>query len=386
MDQRLLEWADRLDHDGWAACLLDSEQTLVWVSRELQRFLDETDEDRLGYGQHIAMALVGDTWSRPITPESQQQLLRQLAPYLDEHLPVDSLSASQKTAREPAARAHPRPPVLMAGDFRYCDRGRPSYLVRYIIVVLRDEDGTRLGTLVTTDMAAPATLVALLAQGDRAMHERMAELVEPARHPAAVVFADLPSSGELSRRLPSAVYFRLIQRLTATFDELVCDYGGMVGKHVGDGMTAFFLAEHANGDSAAATAALRAVLGLQSSSPAVFAECIGDELRDDPLSRFDVGLHWGANLYMGQLVPGSRLEVTALGDEVNECARIQEAAEAGSILASKPFIELIGPDELEECSIDPTKLVYEPLADLPGASEKGVRDAGTLPVTRVHTA
>ncbi|HZA86783.1 MAG TPA: hypothetical protein VE466_07885, partial [Acidimicrobiales bacterium] len=61
MDQRLLEWADRLDHDGWAACLLDSEQTLVWVSRELQRFLDETDEDRLGYGQHIAMALVGDT-------------------------------------------------------------------------------------------------------------------------------------------------------------------------------------------------------------------------------------------------------------------------------------------------------------------------------------
>lgn len=149
-------------------------------------------------------------------------------------------------------------------------------------------------------------------------------------------------------------------------------------------MTAFFLAEHANGDSAAATAALRAVLGLQSSSPAVFAECIGDELRDDPLSRFDVGLHWGANLYMGQLVPGSRLEVTALGDEVNECARIQEAAEAGSILASKPFIELIDPDELEECSIDPTKLVYEPLANLPGVSEKGVRDAGTLPVTRLQ--
>jgi class 3 adenylate cyclase len=42
---------------------------------------------------------------------------------------------------------------------------------------------------------------------------------------------------------------------------------------------------------------------------------------------------------MGQVVTGGRLEVTALGDPVNEAARIQESARDGSILASKAVLE-----------------------------------------------
>jgi len=52
-----------------------------------------------------------------------------------------------------------------------------------------------------------------------------------------------------------------------------------------------------------------------------------------------VGVHWGGSLYMGQVVTRGRLEVTALGDEVNECARIQRAASGGAILASKGVLE-----------------------------------------------
>jgi hypothetical protein len=43
--------------------------------------------------------------------------------------------------------------------------------------------------------------------------------------------------------------------------------------------------------------------------------------------------HWGGALYLGQIVTGGRLEITALSDEVNECARIRQTAPNGSLLA-----------------------------------------------------
>ena len=38
------------------------------------------------------------------------------------------------------------------------------------------------------------------------------------------------------------------------------------------------------------------------------------------------GLHWGSTLYVGQIATSGRSEVTALGDEVNEGARIEACA------------------------------------------------------------
>ena len=57
------------------------------------------------------------------------------------------------------------------------------------------------------------TLVSLLARGDEAMYERMAHLVEPGRRQAAILFADLQDSGDLSRRLPTPRYFDLIRTI-----------------------------------------------------------------------------------------------------------------------------------------------------------------------------
>jgi class 3 adenylate cyclase len=84
---------------------------------------------------------------------------------------------------------------------------------------------------------------------------------------------------------------------------------------------------------------------------------------------------------MGQLVTGGRLEVTALGDEVNEGARIQESAHDGTILASKALVERLSSEEAERLGIDRDRLLYRTVAELPGASEKALRDAGGLPVT-----
>ena len=97
--------------------------------------------------------------------------------------------------------------------------------------------------------------------------------------------------------------------------------------------------------------------------------------------KVNVGVHWGGTLYMGQLVTGGRLEVTALGDAVNECARIQQSAREGEVLASKNLIEHLEDSDAEALGLDPDSMVYRTVADLPGADEKAIRDAGTIPVT-----
>jgi class 3 adenylate cyclase len=200
------------------------------------------------------------------------------------------------------------------------------------------------------------------------------------RHEAAILFADLQASGRLSRRLPSAAYFELIRALTTAIDAVVVEHDGIVGKHAGDGVSAFFLDDDLGSSSATARAALRSARGITAVTRRVAA---GNDLEEDDV-RLNVGVHWGGTLYMGQVTTGGRLEVTALGDEVNECARIQQAARDGMVLASKPLVERLAPEDAVAVGVDPDVATYRALAELPGADEKVVRDAGVLPVTLVE--
>lgn len=92
------------------------------------------------------------------------------------------------------------------------------------------------------------------------------------------------------------------------------------------------------------------------------------------------GLHWGATLYVGSIITLGRTEVTALGDEVNEAARIEACATGGRILASKSLIERLDPSDAAELGIYPERITYTQLADLHTATEKARRDAPAVPV------
>ena len=98
--------------------------------------------------------------------------------------------------------------------------------------------------------------------------------------------------------------------------------------------------------------------------------------RADGLEPGDVtvrfGLHWGASLYVGRLLTSGRLEVTALGDEVNEGARIEPCAAGGLRLASKPLIERLGPDDFDGARAS-TRCgsSYTPLAELERLEREG---------------
>jgi class 3 adenylate cyclase len=86
---------------------------------------------------------------------------------------------------------------------------------------------------------------------------------------------------------------------------------------------------------------------------------------------------------MGQLITGGRLEVTALGDEVNECARIQECARDGAVLASKALLERLDTSDAEAVGLDPDTVTYRSIASIKGASAKAKRDAGGIAVSEL---
>src|SRR5205085_4313398 len=109
----------------------------------------------------------------------------------------------------------------------------------------------------------------------------------------------------------------------------------LVGRHVGDGVVAFFLAETAGSESAAARACIAAARALRAALADVAAR--SNLTAEEVVLRF--GLHWGSTLYVGQIATSGRTDVTALGDEVNESARIEACATGGRALASKVLLE-----------------------------------------------
>lgn len=242
---------------------------------------------------------------------------------------------------------------------------------------LRAPDGRLAGTLTIHKPAPPTSVLAALSAGADPSHlRRMQRVAKAGRRSAAILFADLEASTPLTRRLPTAAYFSLGRRIVAAADQCVVDHGGIVGRHVGDGVVAFFLAEDAGSESAAARACLETARALGTTLGEV---ALRSDLEADELSlRF--GLHWGATLYVGQILTSGRAEVTALGDAVNEAARIEACAAGGRTLASKELIERLDDGDAAALGLDTGRVAYTTLGELPGAPEKARRDAPALAV------
>ena len=362
---------EALDQTGWSTVVVDPEWRIVWSSPQIALILGQDAATDLGAGRHLleTRALAAFT---VLTEESIGEFVRVHAPYAlyDGSLGhaelarlVDDRFRSIVDAAEPE-----QPPLrwtLRLAAMRQDDAGFVSHGERLV-----DPSGELLGYVFMYGSALPASVLFFVGQGDERMYTRLAELLEPGRRPAAVMFADLAGSTELSKRMASAAYFDLIRRLTGAADTAILDAGGIVGKHAGDGLSAFFLAEQVGSSPDAALAALRA------------ARAIIAVAREEGV-KMNIAIHWGATLYIGQVATSGRLEVTALGDEVNECARIQEAAHGGVLLATKALIERMDPSEARAAGIDVGDLRYTLVSELPDAGEKAVRDAGGIAVADV---
>jgi class 3 adenylate cyclase len=374
----------QLEATEWAADVFDDQWRLVWVSDAVKAVLDETSEDALGYGEHILVVRQLDAWRNAITPEMQREVILRNAGYWMHETPGGRealLEAVPGEWSEVAARVESEPPPpLWAWELAYQEGDLRPVRALAVGIRLHDDSGRRVGAATIFAPGLPARISMLLLRGDEAAFERMARLIEPARRPTAILFADLADSSALARRLEDEDYFRVINALMTPIDEVVLEHKGLIGKHVGDGLTAFFPVEAWRATSATARSAIEAARGVAAATQNVLEQSPVSSLLADDDCRFRIGVHWGEHLYLGQLITDGRLEVTALGEEVNEAARIEQAAEPGELLVSRDLLEQLSADDTRALAIDHEALSYRAVRDLDAAGEKAVRDAGGVRV------
>ena len=180
----------------------------------------------------------------------------------------------------------------------------------------------------------------------------IAEEVAPALQKAAarnaerriltVMFVDLMGSTELSRRLDPEDLRELLRRYQDAVAAVVARYDGHSAKFLGDGVLAYFGWPQAHEDDG--ERAVRA--GLETVAAVADIECgHGEYLRTR------VGIATG-QVVVGDLVSGGRLDAEAVaGETPNLAARLQGAAEPGSVLIDRATRSLVG-DVFELHQID----------------------------------
>ena len=348
--------AERLEERRHVAELWDARWRFAYATRDFLLSCGTTaDEAAAGLGcafHDPAIAAQRTAWPGFATTESYRAIVDRLRPVIAADVPQPGIA--------------PRPAeslILERGELKF---GRRAVPFQALLVRLLDAGGTFAGTASIITPGLSGAALSLLTTSDHRSLERLLDTSRPARRSAAVLFADLEGSSAIARALPAAEYFILIRRLMSRADAAIVDRGGLVGKHTGDGLTALFLADQFASESATARACIDAARAIASQQP------------DHGSIRF--GLHWGATLYVGNLLTSGRTDVTALGDEMNEAARIEACATGGRILASKRLIERLDRDDAAALAVDPSSLRFTPLADLPGAPEKARRDAPSLAV------
>ncbi len=385
-DPTLGPLAELLEREGLTAEVWDAQWRLVYLTSDYLLSSGASVASAIeslglpAYGE--AAAVLRASWPASATQASWEDVIRRLLPAIAHDLPGGA--EAMRPVLTPAlgrdldgVTARPAAPFFVEhGEIKFGRRATPFIS---LCIRITDPAGDFAGTVSIVMPSLSGSTLSLLGTGDHRSLERLVGLARPERRPGAVLFVDLEASTPLSRRLSSPAYFQLVRRLLTCIDDEIVDRGGLVGKHVGDGATGFFLAEQLGGESPAARACLETARAIRDSTLGIAARSNLEPA--EVVVRF--GLHWGASLYVGRLLTSGRAEVTALGDEVNEAARIEACATGGRALASKPLIEQLVPDDAAALGIDPVSLRFTALADIDDAPAKARRDAPALAVCDV---
>ena len=386
-DPELAVVARALELHGFAGEVWDAKWRLAYLSSEYRTLVSagRRHADIAGLGEHLLSAAsitARESWPTGPTFESFRDALRDWGSYVMSTTPGGRealLEIADPRLKELLRSIGPKPPPPAWSARVSVKFGAETIGNDVLVVSVSGADGHPVGYVAVVKPELRAAVLGMLALGDARLFERMSALLEPARRPGAVLFADLEASSSLAKRLSSSAYFAVIGRLARRGDRAIVNGRGIVGKHAGDGVTAFFLAEDAGSESSAARACIDAMRAIREAA-LIAADRSGLNATELTM-RF--GLHWGATLYVGRLMTTGRAEVTALGDEVNETARIEACATGGRALASKALLERLDPSDAAALDIDLARLTYSPLASLSTATEKARRDAPSIAICEI---
>jgi class 3 adenylate cyclase/tetratricopeptide (TPR) repeat protein len=188
--------------------------------------------------------------------------------------------------------------------------------------------------------------------------------LEGERRLATVVIADVTGSTDLLERVGTEVWVEIMSRVLQMLESEVYRFGGEVDQFRGDGLVAFFGATSAHEDDPE-----RAVLAALAMHRAL--EPYAAELADQ--RAIDLRLHVGVNT--GEVIVASigdrrqHSEDTAMGAGVAIAARMEEAAEPGTVLVSEHTYRLVQSQfewqplgEIAVKGVSQPIAVYRPLA------------------------
>ncbi len=195
-----------------------------------------------------------------------------------------------------------------------------------------------------------------------------AHLYPEERRSATILFADIQGFTRLSEQLDYETVSDLIKELWSRLDSIIEDTGGYLDKHMGDGVMAVWGAPYATDrDAEKAVHAARAMI-----------ETLNIFLKNSSIPGTDqlnlrVGINSG-QVFAGYI--GTRNEYTVIGDTVNVAARLEQAADPGTVIVGEGTSLLI-------------RRIFE-LQELPPVHAKGKTEpikayqvTGTRPSSRV---
>jgi class 3 adenylate cyclase/tetratricopeptide (TPR) repeat protein len=153
-----------------------------------------------------------------------------------------------------------------------------------------------------------------------------------------VLFADISGYTAMAERMDAELVKAMVDRCLRRLGDEVERFGGTVDKYIGDNVMAIFGAPVAHEDDA--ERAVRAALAMH-----------------DAIAEIDPELQLRVGLNTGDVIAGSVAEsgYTVIGDTVNVAARLQTAAEVGSITVGERTVRATR-DAVEYRRLEPLEL------------------------------
>jgi len=213
----------------------------------------------------------------------------------------------------------------------------------------------------------------------------------PALVSLCVLVADLQDSVKISAELLPGEYFSLINDLWESLAGCFDKYGGIYGKHAGDGMLYYFIKKPGTDY---VMNAINCALELRDrmrefSADWKIKKCWFEDMY------LNVGINEGQEFF-GTIRSAPTIEFTALGDSINYAGRLSDFARYGEIWATKSVIGKLDPEEVKRIQFGVNRTIqgrdhyipnaFSRIIDLMGRDDKNYGkyiDIATLPITKI---